>query len=471
LIPEGNSDEFEVWIAEIGQLNVSGSYSQARIDKQPAAGVLFTSSKDYNWSVRANQDMKYAIDIADFNSSTQGTVYLQNLPVAADIAYSEMIPSLAMIKPDKTGISLSARISDVSATTTGYFNVDNLEDVSFTEQKTVMDSAQETSSGVKSIMLRADLSTSNRYISRFIDLERTQAIIQNYKINNLTYRTISGTASVVAGSNVVTGNATSFFTDISNGEYLFIGGVPRKVSSITNSTSLIVATNFVANASGATITSSNEENPSGPYASLSRYITRRVELADGFEANDLNVYVDVNRPAGTDVKVYYKVMNEADTDVFDDKLYQEMQIDGIQTFSEDQKSYTQEKYVVPSSIKSGGSNLLTGSVTISSSATTVTGVSTRFLEELKIGDIVRVNADTRVVSSVANNTSLTVDSNFTVNQSGAEIFKLLYNTISYTTPDNKVYSGYKYFAIKIVFLSSNQAIAPRIKRLRAIALT
>jgi hypothetical protein len=33
-----------------------------------------------------------------------------------------------------------------------------------------------------------------------------------------------------------------------------------------------------------------EENPTGPYSSQARYITKVVTLNDGFEANDLVVY-------------------------------------------------------------------------------------------------------------------------------------------------------------------------------------
>lgn len=471
VIPEGNSDEYELWIAELGQTDISGTFNSPRIDKQPAAGVLFTSSNDYTWSVRQSQDVKYTIYVGNFSSVPSGTAVLQNLNYAVDIPFSAMIPNIATLKPVQTDVSLSARNVDNAGATTSYIDVDNLDLVRLTQRKYILDSAQETSVGVKSLTLRANMSTENKYITPVVDLERLQTIAYDFNINNQTSTAISGTAVFSAASNTVTGFGTAFTTEIDSGEYVLFGSEYRRVISVTNNAHLTVATNFVASGANVSMSVMNEEHPTGPYSSNSRYITRRVELADGFEANDLVVYLDVNRPAGTDIKVYYKVLNEEDNDAFDDKFYQEMPIEGNVIFNEDPNTYSAEKYIVPESIKSGGSNVLTGNVAISTSTTTVTGTSTRFMEQLRTGDIIRVNSDTRVVSSIANNTSLTVDSVFSTTSSGNLAYKLLYNSLVYTTPDNRTYSGYKYFAIKVVFLSSNQAIAPRIRKLRAIALT
>lgn len=471
ILPEGNKDEFEVWIAELGQLDVSGPFNQQRIEKQPAAGTLFTSSNDYTWSVRQIQDLKYDIYVATFTPNTHGYAYLQNKNQLADFDYSGLIVNLGKINPDKTNMVIDVQVTDSAALTSGYFNVDNLELIKLTDRKSIIDSAQEVSNGVKSVKIKADFTTDNKYITPVIDLERTQTIVYDYKINSSTYTLLSGDATFTTGANTVVGYNTGFTTEISNGQFISFGGVNRQVKSITNNAHLIVATNFVTSSSNVAITSLNEENPIGTYASQSRYITRRVELADGFEANDLNVYIDVNRPAGTDIRVYYKVLNNSDNDSFDNKFYQEMTIEGSTVFNEDPDTYSSEKYVVSPAIKSGGSNVLSGTVATSNASVTVTGTSTRFLEQLNIGDTVRVNSDTRVVSTIANNTSLTVDSNFSTIQSGTQMYKMLYNTIVYTTPDNRTYSGYKYFAVKVVFLSNNPAISPKIKKLKAIALT
>jgi hypothetical protein len=181
--------------------------------------------------------------------------------------------------------------------------------------------------------------------------------------------------------------------------------------------------------------------------------------------------MNINRPAGTGIKVYCKLLNENDTDSFDDKFYTEMSLVGAETFTSDREVFKEEKYVVPSVAKTGGSELLAGTVSVTT-GTSVNGTSTRFIEDLKIGDTIAVGTarTERVVATIANNTFLTVESGFGGSASGQEIYKVLNNEVAYTTPDGRTFNGYKYFAIKVVFTSSSANIAPKVKDLRAIAL-
>lgn len=471
LIPEGNSDEFEVWIAELGQLDVSGGDTRKRIEKQPAAGVLFTPSNDFTWSLRQNQDIKYKIHVANFTVGATGTVVLQNKNASIEKTYSAFIPNIATLTPDKTNIIYSASISDGSGTLTGYFNVNNLEKVNLVERKTVLLPSGEANNAIKSMNVRGVMTTENKFISPFVDIERVHAITQDFAINNSTANTLSGIASFTNNSIYVTGTNTAFTTQTSIGQYVSFGGTIKRISSIISNSNVAVTAAFTANGANVVMTTGNEENPVGPYVAQSRYITRRVELADGFEANDLLVYLDVNRPAGTNIKVYYKILSEFDTDNFDDKLYTEMVLDGTATFTADRSSYTTEKYATSSAARTGGTQLLSGTLSVGSATTTVNGTSTRFIEELRIGDTIRVGNDNRVVTAISGNLQLTVESPFSTTASGQTGFKVLNNAITYRTVDNRTYSGYKYFAIKIVFLSDNVAIAPRVKKLKAISIT
>ena len=58
---------------------------------------------------------------------------------------------------------------------------------------------------------------------------------------------------------------------------------------------------------------------------LARYLTRRVTLKDGFDAQDLKIYLTANRQSGTVVTCYYKVLSQFDPDIFDDKSWTVMQ--------------------------------------------------------------------------------------------------------------------------------------------------
>jgi hypothetical protein len=476
VMPEGNSTDFELWVAELGKIDITNPSLNTRIDKNNAltAGVLFTSSNDSTWTPRQNLDIKFVMKNAVFDTESTGTAIFNNIGVSDNFGYLAVQPIIEDLTPNFTAITYQIKTISSAYVADSYTLFKNLDRIEYGSKRYIANTTNETAQTLKSLTINASMSTASRYITPYIDLTRGNAAFEDYVINSSTSNTATGTVTYSASSNVVVGSGTSFNTEISPGQYVYFGNDQyRFIANVANATYMIVATPFIeANSESQTITYNNEENPSGPYISSSRYISRRVALNDGFEASDLVVYLDVNRPGGSDVKVYYKILNENDVDSFDDKFYYEMEISGAKTFTDNPKKYVEEKYVVPTSIKTGGTYLLTGNVIISTSNTDVIGNGTRFTEDLRIGDTVAVGEDRtqRVVSNIVNNTFLTVESAFTSTAATQDIFKVLNNSIQYTTPDNRVFSGFKYFAIKIVFLSSSDSSIPRTKNLRALAL-
>lgn len=74
VIPAGNSDDYAVWVAELGGTDID---TDQLIDKQPGAGILFSSANDRSWSPIQSEDMKYTLYRADFTTNT-GTLYIEN---------------------------------------------------------------------------------------------------------------------------------------------------------------------------------------------------------------------------------------------------------------------------------------------------------------------------------------------------------------------------------------------------------
>jgi len=60
---------------------------------------------------------------------------------------------------------------------------------------------------------------------------------------------------------------------------------------------------------------------------------------------------------------------------------------------------------------------------------------------LKIGDTIAVGTarTERVVATIANNVSLTVESAFSTVASSQDIFRVLNNAVAYTTPDGRTF--------------------------------
>ena len=58
-----------------------------------------------------------------------------------------------------------------------------------------------------------------------------------------------------------------------------------------------------------------ETSASGGYA-LNKYISQTITLADGQDAEDIQVTISGYRPPKTDIKIYARILNGADTGVF-----------------------------------------------------------------------------------------------------------------------------------------------------------
>ena len=472
--PDNNDPDYAVWVAELGAIDITDPEKQTRIISAYNTGVVFTSSNDTTHTARQKIDLKFTMKIAEF-SMTDKLAYFTNIPVTTAFTYDTLTPSIGSQQLPGTSITYEMKTADTSyVVDADYFTVKDKEELNLSSRKQISNTTIETSQGINSLQVRATLSTSNKYVSPYIDLEDILIHFAKNTINNSYSTAVAGTVQFSNAGVTVVGTGTDFSNTVYAGEYGLFGTEYRRIASITNNTVLTVSNAFTtSNAVSQTMSIRNEENPTGTYSSTSRYITKVVTLADGFEANDLVIYANVNRPPGTAVRVYGKFLNENDSDSFDDKFYTLLPLSGTETFTLNQAQYTEEKFTIPSTAKTGGSEYLSGNVAISNVSTTVTGTSTRFTEDLKIGDTIAVGTSrtTKIVTTIANNTSLTVDSAYSTVATGQDIFRVLNNTVAYTTPDGRTFQGYKYFALKIVFLSSNPTYAPRVKDLRAIALS
>ncbi len=174
---------------------------------------------------------------------------------------------------------------------------------------------------------------------------------------------------------------------------------------------LVITNNLIS--SNAEIGSS-EDFVSGGGISKSRYITRTVALADGQDAEDLRVYLSAYKPVGSDVHVYYKILNAEDSDAFGDSRWIPMVRDTGEGFT----------------------------------------AETRYSSSENRDDIFEMTYKT----SDFNNTSL----------SGANTTNS--NIIEYRNSRKARFIGFKYFAVKIVLTNDTSANPPRVRELRAIAL-
>jgi hypothetical protein len=242
--------------------------------------------------------------------------------------------------------------------------------------------------------------------------------------------------------------------------------------------SVVTLTNQVNN------DSTNENTRYG--SAQARYISKKIILSDGLDAEDLKVYVTAYKPTLSQILVYAKIASNDDTSVFEDLDWTLLKQDtdsNLYSDSLDESDYKEFQY----SFKLTPPSTTLAGVATSSSNTTITGSGTSFNSSLVANDVIKVvretetNYDVAVVDAVTNATHFTVKSN-TSFSSVCSIEKVTQpqaafkynkesNIVSYFDKGLGRHSTYKVFAVKVVLLSSTSVYTPILKDIRALAVS
>jgi hypothetical protein len=225
---------------------------------------------------------------------------------------------------------------------------------------------------------------------------------------------------------------------------------------------------------------------------LNKYISKVVTLAEGQDAEDMQVMLTAYRPPGTDVKVWLKVLNaEDDTPVAERpwvELYKRSPGDVRYSSIDNLDDFIEYTYLVPLSTVD---RLTLNSTKLGANANQTSIIPGNRLDGLTSGFYSIVNSVegsgngaiyVMSASGFAAGESANVVNTATGNVVGNTVITTLgrpaaliggtSNVISYTTDNGVTYQSYKYFAIKVGLLNDgeNTAVVPRVGDLRAIAL-
>lgn len=278
-----------------------------------------------------------------------------NLVSVDNVTYSVAVPQLAIARPPGTAATLLLNGTSIASTTRENTNLQLQNDVEI----------------------------------ELVDFERRVLSRSN------EYALMSGNNSLEFTVNMTTNNS--------------------KVSPIINDVkkNILVIKNEIS--TGNTLIANSETFPGGNTTITSKYVSKRVTLAEGQDAEDIEVYLTANKPSGTEIYVYVKVQGAEDSELFDDKYWSLMeQITPTSVIGSkvNIRNYNEYRYRLPSL----------------PAATIATG---------------------KVAARNANNS----------------------NTIRYHTLNGSAVDDFKTFAIKIVMTSTaGTHLIPRIADMRAIAL-
>jgi hypothetical protein len=234
----------------------------------------------------------------------------------------------------------------------------------------------------------------------------------------------------------------------------------------------------------------NEDGNNGSAAS--KYISRRVVLDDGQDAQDLKVYLSNKIPTGCGVHVYGRFQEATDASNFDDLNWIELELTNSPLDSTAKSGFVEYEYSIPTvsyfTVATGDVNISTNVITetahgmttgdpvvyMNAGGTEITGLTTQTIYYVN-----RVSDDTFKLYDTAAN-AITGGATGLIDLSGTGNSSQYFVTSTegvYPSDEiyryrngNVLYSEYKSFAVKVVLTSSNSSVVPRVRELRAIAL-
>jgi hypothetical protein len=259
-----NSNEYEVWVSEVGQDDAS---TGERISSQPYSGSFFKSQNSSTWTAEQALDLKFTLYKCLFNTSTAGgSLQFVYDETNFSTGYSNISNGANIFRLNTTYIAPAS--TSVNSTIT--FDVDSIsvpapsnENIIFSTKKSIANASQDT------ITATITLNTTNQHVSPAVDLQRVSGLYVQNLLNN------------------------------------FAGSMPAQQTyeELASIRSLTAGT-----------------------VSSTRYLTRKINLKDGFESNDVDVYLSARLPAGSALKAYLRSQAKTDNSRFESLPYELLQI-------------------------------------------------------------------------------------------------------------------------------------------------
>ena len=287
LVVKTNSSEYALYVAEMGQNLLNGT---GRIAQQAAIGSFYKSQNAGKWQAYDNIDLMFAINRCTFTGSTglSGTVTLTDMidAVTPDQLFETLTVNNDEIKFNNTDIAYSIRTVDADGATLQANSIP----ITINNHIDLINSSKVTYNG-ESIELGITLTSSDAYISPMFDLDRL----------------------IVMGIHNIVENNTSI--------------------SKTNA-------NYNGELEPITPINSNE----------TRYITKIVELEQGFESSNVKVTMGVNLPAGTKIQVFLKQQSVGKDSRFDEEPYIQLTSSKPTYISPDGDTYEDLFFTLPTDL-------------------------------------------------------------------------------------------------------------------------
>lgn len=339
-----------------------------KIGALPQVGSLFESQNAITWTADQTKDLMFVIDRCVFNTSSATIPFVvpQNLPFrkmgADDILHKLNPDSVSNLYGNH---SQDALVDALNVSTTDFvpsgasINYSYITTLNSDHTKTTAQSITPGKFGTptpESVYLddglgeRALLQTSNNSFSLYATLSTTDSDVSpiisddgvslytvRYLINNMELsNSVIGITASGNGYSVLTSTVTVSAPDLSTGVQATAGVTANASGSITSCYIITPGSGYIktptitisdpttrSGKSNASIVVYGETSPKGGN-SWTKYFTKKVVLTPSNDSGDLRVFYTAYRPTGTNIFVYYKILNRNDTQNFEDGSWQLM---------------------------------------------------------------------------------------------------------------------------------------------------
>jgi len=382
--PDFANPDYEIWISEVGGVDIITGNA---ITGNPFVGVMCVSSTGNIWTPIQSQDMKFNLYRARFSTLSGAAVFNNehdDYMTTATIlrANNEVAPAIG-------DVVYAANTANTNQTlvNNSFYPFGIIQNIDELNGKLIIDSSSGKFSNTSFPYLK---------IYRVPEIGNTSYVTNTYLIANATLSTVDDSTyhgmvpkfsilepvgTLVDVNYFGTSNATvgyvkdtnplklknerlyelddyervvrSYSNEVAQGGYGANGSATYVINMITNNQYMSPVIdlsakrfNYIKNMINNDTTNENTRYGNA----LNKYISKNVVLNQ--EAEDLLVYVTGYRPVKTDIKVYAKILNQTDNELFDTKEWTELIFNSTNQYTlysspKDKEDYKEYVYTFP----------------------------------------------------------------------------------------------------------------------------
>jgi len=339
-----NSPKYKVYSAVEGNMVTNTDTTNTKAGKGPEVGDFFVTNNSSKWTPVTNRSLMFKTQKCSFQLTSFNSNLCQFDVIPHPLSNGTANTAYDLMKLSTSELKFSDSVIDYFYQTTTeneaypHIAVRDNSFTKFTSNKNIKHDSRKTIRTGKydggtdpDMKIQVKMSTTNSDVSPIIDLSRLNLITVENNINN---GGISNNNVAVVGGGTGYANGTSNITldpvDHPTGTGAAVTLVTDGTGAITDAYASAEGSgyfdNITATLSGGTsgsVTISAETDREGGNG-IARYITRRVTLQDGFDAEDVRVYIRAYKPSTSNINIYYKALSSTDSESFDDKYWNKM---------------------------------------------------------------------------------------------------------------------------------------------------